>query len=530
MKLKLGTRRSLLAWSQSSWVAREVERLNPGTEVELVGIETRGDRIQDVPLQSVEGKDFFVAELDAALQSGRVDFTVHSMKDLSLDRPEWIALAAVPRRADPRDVLIAAPGVAEKLRAGKNGGEAIRIGTSSPRRLVNAKDFLLKALPRPAADPEAEPRIELIEMRGNVNTRLSRLHEPPTSARQLDAVVLALAGLIRLHASETAREELTMLLRGTRFMVFPLRESPAAPAQGALAVECRAQDLGTRAALKVLHHEISADQADCERAVLREWGGGCHQRFGATAAHHPELGRMLYVRGFRPEGLFVDEVRWDSPVPPAAGELRAWDGTRARKRASQDGLRSDSGANSAAEAAFSGRALPDLSGKTVFLSHSRALPESVGTLDSSRVFASGPASWKRLARRGIWVEGCAEEAGFAGLKPLLAEPVLGLPRPVLVLTHESALEGWKGVQGTRAIATYSAEEALYQAGDVGKLKAATHVFWSSASQFHALKKHTGEKAHQACPAGKTLEALSRAGVEVKAFPSVKEWRTWLTVE
>lgn len=518
MKLKLGTRRSLLAWSQSSWVAREVERLNPGIEVELVGIETRGDRIQDVALQNVEGKDFFVAELDEALKSGRVDFTVHSMKDLSLDRPEWLTLAATPVRADPRDVLIAGPGVAEKLRAGKNRGEAVRIGTSSPRRLVNAKDFLLQALPRAAADPEGEPKIELLEMRGNVNTRISRLHEPSTSARQLDGVVLALAGLIRLHANETAREELTSLLRGTRFMIFPLRESPAAPAQGALAVECRAQDLGTRTALKVLHHELSSDQVDCERAILREWGGGCHQRFGATAAHHPELGRMLYVRGFRPEGLFVDEVRWDSPVPPA-GEVRAWDGTRTRQRAK---------CTIPGNGAQSG--LSALAGKTVFISHSRALPENAGTLDDARVWASGSASWKRLARRGIWVEGCAEEAGFAGLKPLLAEPVLGLPKPILVLTNEFALEGWKGAEGTRAIATYTAEEARYRPHDVEKLKAATHVFWSSASQFHALKKHTGEKAHQACPAGKTLEALSRAGVEVKAFPSVKEWRTWLEVE
>ncbi|MBI2605540.1 MAG: hydroxymethylbilane synthase [Deltaproteobacteria bacterium] len=527
MKLKLGTRRSLLAWSQSSWVAREVERLNPGFEVELVGIETRGDRIQDVPLQSVEGKDFFVAELDEALKSGRVDFTVHSMKDLSLDRPEWLTLAAVPVRADPRDVLIAAPDFAEKLPAGKNGGknrdETVRIGTSSPRRLVNAKDFLLQALPRSAADPEREPKIELVEMRGNVNTRLSRLREPAASARQLDGVVLALAGLIRLHANEAAREELAALLRCTRFMIFPLRESPAAPAQGALAVECRAQDLRTRAALKALHHELSFDQVDCERAVLREWGGGCHQRFGAASAHHPELGRMLYVRGFRPEGLFVEEVRWDSPVPPA-GAVRGWDGVRERKRSTRERER----ANSTIPRRDVLSSLPDLSGNTVFLSHSRALPDDAGTLDDSRVWTSGPASWKRLARRGIWVEGCAEETGFAGLKPLLAEPVLGLPKPILVLTHECALAGWKGVAGTRALATYAAaDEALYAPQDIEKLKAATHVFWSSASQYHALKKHAGEKIHQACPAGKTLEALSRAGVAVKAFPSVKEWRTWL---
>src|SRR6476646_2339235 len=96
--LRLGTRRSLLAWAQSGQVAREIERLNPGLRVELVGIETRGDRIQDVPLRAVEGKEFFVAELDEALASGAVDLSVHSMKDLSLERPRAFVRAAIPPR------------------------------------------------------------------------------------------------------------------------------------------------------------------------------------------------------------------------------------------------------------------------------------------------------------------------------------------------------------------------------------------------------------------------------------------------
>jgi len=103
--LKLGTRRSLLAWAQSSWVAREIERLNPGVKVELDGIDTRGDKIVDVSLRNVVGKEFFVGELDDALREHRVDFTVHSMKDLSLDRPAGFVLAAIPKRENPRDVI-----------------------------------------------------------------------------------------------------------------------------------------------------------------------------------------------------------------------------------------------------------------------------------------------------------------------------------------------------------------------------------------------------------------------------------------
>src|SRR4051794_1008814 len=109
LNLKLGTRRSLLAWAQSSWVAREIERLNPGVHVQLVGIETRGDKIQDVALRQIEGKEFFVAELDDALKTGNVDLTVHSLKDLSLERPKEFICAAIPRRENPRDVILFGP-------------------------------------------------------------------------------------------------------------------------------------------------------------------------------------------------------------------------------------------------------------------------------------------------------------------------------------------------------------------------------------------------------------------------------------
>ena len=128
--LKLGTRRSALARAQSAAVARQLERLHPGLTVELVGIETRGDRILDAPLSTVEGKEFFTDELDAALLAGQVDFTVHSYKDLSLERSSRLLLAAVPRRELPHDIAVFAADVPGRLAA----GQELLIGSSSPRR------------------------------------------------------------------------------------------------------------------------------------------------------------------------------------------------------------------------------------------------------------------------------------------------------------------------------------------------------------------------------------------------------------
>ncbi len=241
-RLRLGTRRSALAWVQSSQVAAALRAAHPGLEVELVGIDTRGDKVLDVPLSSMDGKEFFTAEIDAALLEGRVDFTVHSLKDLSLERPAGLVLAAVPARANPRDIAIFAADVPARLAA----GAGLRIGTSSPRRGELLPPFFAKALPHASRNT-----ITLENLRGNIDSRLRRLLEPRGSERQLDGLVLALAGLSRLFADTTTDRQGRALLQGILkdlpFMVLPLTESPGAPGQGALAIECRSDDIATRA-------------------------------------------------------------------------------------------------------------------------------------------------------------------------------------------------------------------------------------------------------------------------------------------
>src|SRR5580700_945649 len=191
LALKLGTRRSALARAQSAAIARRLEQLHPGLAVELIGIDTRGDRIVDRPLSSVEGKEFFTAEIDAALLRGEVDFTVHSYKDLSLERSARLLLAAVPRREQPRDIVLLRRDVTEQLAAGRE----LVIGSSSPRRASFVPEFLRRMLPRHGA---ANPQVRVVDLRGNVDSRLRRLHQPRGQAAHVDGIVLAFAGLARL--------------------------------------------------------------------------------------------------------------------------------------------------------------------------------------------------------------------------------------------------------------------------------------------------------------------------------------------
>ncbi|HEX2792067.1 MAG TPA: hydroxymethylbilane synthase, partial [Steroidobacteraceae bacterium] len=444
--LKLGTRRSALARAQSAAVARQLEQLHPGLAIGLVGIETRGDRILDTPLSSVEGKEFFTDELDGALLAGQVDFTVHSYKDLSLERSARLLLAAVPRRELPHDIVVFAPDVPERLAA----GHELIIGSSSPRRASFVPEFLQRVLPRRTADRRTLGRVRLVDLRGNVDSRLRRLREPRGSARHVDGIVLAFAGLARLWADGAGQALMRELFSGLPRMVLPLSACPAAPAQGALAVECRPGDTETVALLRSIDHAPTRAAVAVERALLAQRGGGCHQRFGATQIELPGVGSLLYLRDGGDTDAQVDtaapQPQWTPAIAlePPRQAIKAWDGSRAERLEVEP------------IAAGVARSVDRLSRATaLFVSHRRALPEGESTpIDAAvHVWVPGIDTWQALAERGVWVEGCAEGLGFGALEPMLSEPLLQLPPrdQWTVLTHAGALEGWPAGD---VIATY----------------------------------------------------------------------------
>lgn len=521
--LKLGTRRSALARAQSAAVAQTLEQRHPGLRVQLVGIDTRGDRLTDQPLSAVQGKEFFTAEIDAALLRGEIDFTVHSFKDLSLDRDARLWLAAVPPRAVPHDVMIFARDVPERLAA----GHELIVGSSSPRRASFVPDFLPQVLPRIADAPDSAPRVRLVELRGNVDSRLRRLHEPRGSARHLDAVVLAFAGLSRLAADPAARELLDPLLRDLPRMVLPLAECPSAPAQGALALECRREDATTTAILAAVDDLPTRRAAWAERALLAERGGGCQQRFGASCFELPGLGVLMHSREALEQGGVVTlqppQLQWTParPLPPLKPPVRSWDGSSAPP---PELLTRAEGVARALEGLRQARA--------VFITHQRALPADavLPSSPAAHVWVPGVASWRALAQRGLWVEGCAENLGFAWLAPLLAERWLGLPSAEqwLVLTHEEALAGWPAGSAVATYAHAAAASAATPAADGGPPPDATHVYWASSAQFDRWAARLGPQVVHACGPGKTYEHIRHAGVHnLWQFPHVRQWREWV---
>jgi hydroxymethylbilane synthase len=261
MKLRMGSRGSQLALWQANHIAGLLRGQGHTVEIEI--IKTTGDRLQEVTFAQVGSKGMFTKEIEEALAEGRVDLAVHSLKDLPTELPELFALAATPRRVDPRDVFVS---VKYANLAGLPQGA--RVGTSSQRRRAQ-----LKAL---------RPDVEAIEFRGNVDTRLRKLAEG-----QVEAILLAAAGLDRLEKTEWVRERLE-----------PKDFCPAA-GQGSLGIETRKGDAATIAAVAFLDDAATRFAVTAERAALSALGGGCQVPIG------------IYCRP-RPDRASVDwEGEWD---------------------------------------------------------------------------------------------------------------------------------------------------------------------------------------------------------------------------
>ncbi len=255
MKLRIGSRESRLAVIQSRMVMEKIAKAEPAAELELVTMKTTGDKILDKTLDKIGGKGLFVRELDQALREERVDFTVHSLKDMPMEVPEDLPLVAFSSREDPRDVLVLPDGTTEIDRSKP-------IGCSSRRRQLQLK----KLFPDMAIEP----------VRGNVQTRLAKLE-----AGQFSALVLAAAGLKRLGLEE----------RISRY--FSVEEILPAAGQGILVVQTR-KGMDTDC-LRLVQDKESACCARAERAFVRALNGGCSS---PVAAHAVVEGALLTLTGF----------------------------------------------------------------------------------------------------------------------------------------------------------------------------------------------------------------------------------------
>jgi hydroxymethylbilane synthase len=256
--IRIATRKSPLAMWQAEHVAAALKAAHPGIQVELLGMSTQGDKILDTPLAKIGGKGLFVKELEQGMLEGSADIAVHSMKDVPVELPEGLHLPVIMEREDPRDAFVS--NEYADLEALPRGA---RVGTSSLRRQCQIM--------------ARRPDLELLPLRGNVNTRLRKLDEG-----EYDAIILAAAGLIRLEFGDRIRAFLT-----------PEQSLPAI-GQGAVGIECRLDDERVNHLMAPLHDADTASRVFAERAMNNRLEGGCQV---PIAGHALLEGDELWLRG-----------------------------------------------------------------------------------------------------------------------------------------------------------------------------------------------------------------------------------------
>lgn len=255
--MRIATRKSPLALWQANYVKEALEAFHSGLVVELVPLTTRGDKILDTPLAKAGGKGLFVKELERAVLEGQADIAVHSMKDVPMEFLEGLGLAVICEREDPADAFVS---------NNYNAIEALpakaRIGTSSFRRQCQVRHL--------------RPDLSVIDLRGNVGTRLEKL-----DSGDYDAIILAVAGLKRLSLESRITQRLSF------------DQCLPAGGQGAVGIECRTEDLDTLKLVDFLHHQETATRVLAERAVNSRLQGGCQTPIAAFAEFN---GGTLFLR------------------------------------------------------------------------------------------------------------------------------------------------------------------------------------------------------------------------------------------
>jgi hydroxymethylbilane synthase len=283
-RLRISTRKSPLALWQAEHVRARLVAAHPGLEVELVTMSTAGDRILDAPLAKVGGKGLFIKELEQALLDGRADIAVHSLKDVTVTLPDGLHIPVIGEREDPRDAFVS--NKFDMLAALPSGA---RVGTSSLRRTCQ-----LRAL---------YPQLEIVSLRGNVNSRLAKL-----DGGEFDAIILACAGLKRLGLGERIRTEL------------PPEILLPAVGQGAICIECRSGDTRVEQIIASLHHHHTAVRVAAERALNARLEGGCQVPIAAFAELNADVLHLRALVG-EPDGSHVirGEIEGDATRAAALG-------------------------------------------------------------------------------------------------------------------------------------------------------------------------------------------------------------------
>ena len=490
MRVTIASRRSDLARIQAYQVGDALLATHPQLEINYSFHESLGDKNLTDPLWKMPEKGVFTQDFREGLLRGDFDLVVHSWKDLAIEvDPETEIVGTLPR-ADARDLLLVRRDRWDEVQ--RSG--VMSILTSSPRRAYNLEPFLRDALPANINE------IRFENVRGNVQTRVRKMLE-----QNVDGLIVAKAAIDRLlSASQPQFAETRSFLRESlsqcRWMVLPLSANPSAPAQGALAIEISRKRNDMRELIAPLNCSDTYTAVEHERAILRGHGGGCHQKIGVSVLRR-EFGEVTFLRGLTDDGIVLNSrsVEKSRTMVHKAPLEQLWPLNESEARV------------------FKSEAIdvsPPAADSALWISKADALPENWEIGSQQIVWTAGLQTWKRLAGRGVWVNGSADSLGEH--EQARIETIVGSEIKWVKLTHDRGYEG-----DMPTLATYR----LVPRNDKLDLAGRTHFFWKSGSSFeYALSRNPElkEMTHY-CGPGNTQRVLRQHGIEPIVFLDHDQW-------
>ncbi len=496
-KITVVGRNSRLSKAQIFIVCEKIKKHFPNIHIEVHAKETKGDRLAHVPLHTQEGIDFFTEEVFDELGQGKADLAIHSLKDMSNTHFFGENSFAVIDRDEVRDIALFSHDIITKIKA----GQTIRIGTCSFRRELMAFDVLQKVLPNFGK----AIKIEAIPIRGNIDTRLKKLN-----TGEYDGIILAIAGLNRMLKSAADCSYFQELLGDKKWMVLPLIDCVPAPCQGAIVAEALPSNT---LAQTILHKIKDYDlQEVCveEKRIASLYGSGCIQKFGVSTIKISNQS-MVLAKGF-------DEL---------GNSFEDWHGMNLQDiDFHPDGIISSDALGFTPHKTPIKNHFKVKSNNSYFVSHISAIEFMTATdFENIRVWAAGIATWTKIAKKGIWVEGCADSLGFESIGSLLSTKFVDLnPQGVMILTNQTSAENWRRF-GYQAIQTY---DLTYHSSllDKYKLTTAKMIFWNCFAHFEQVQGILPEGIIHACLPGKTTDLLKNLGLQPIVFPTINAFNQW----
>ncbi len=484
--------------AQAEIFKKKVTDFYPDIIINTIIIETSGDKEQATPLHLLKGKDFFTREIQDYLNKNKADFAIHSMKDVSSLNFFEAGHYAIIDRELLNDVAIFNKNVINKIKK----GEKIIIGTSSPRRSNMATGFLQRALPKLSAKPLV---LKAESIRGNVDTRLQKLNDG-----SYDGIILAAAGLNRLLKYEPAKEKIKSLLHDKLLMVLPLFDCPPAAGQGAIVVETTNDNTDAIKILNTIKNIQLTNAIIEERVYAKKYGYGCSQQFGVFYLDTPEIS-FTYASGKDDNAKVFTEWNFKAELNLIGKQL--FSSTDYMKDFFRYKLVDDVTINAAA--------------KVFFISSHKAIHsfEIQNSIQQGRIWAAGTRTWVELAKKGIWVEGCADGLGFYFLSDIFKSALFNIElNKILIITNSSSKMHWLK-EGINAVGAYELIGNL-TAEIKNKIADADIIFWTSFQQYELCKSFIKSNVQHVCPAGKTSKLLKAAGLQPKIFPTIKAFSDW----